>query len=53
MSLLEEYVRRFNEGIRTGDFGPMAAAFTDDAEMHFEGVDRFVRRPRRDRGRVS
>jgi steroid delta-isomerase len=38
MGLLEEHVRRFNEGVRTGDFGPMAAAFTDDAEMVFEGV---------------
>jgi steroid delta-isomerase len=38
MGLLEEHVRRFNEGVRTGDFGPMAAAFTEDAEMHFDGV---------------
>jgi steroid delta-isomerase len=38
MGLLEEHVRRFNEGVRTGDFGPMAAAFAEDAEMHFEGV---------------
>jgi len=38
MGLLEEHVRRFNEGVRSGDFGPMAAAFADDAEMHFEGV---------------
>jgi steroid delta-isomerase len=36
--LLEDHVRRFNEGVRTGDFGPMAAAFADDAEMRFEGV---------------
>ena len=38
MSLLDEHVRRFNEGVRSGDFGPMAAGFTEDAEMHFEGV---------------
>jgi steroid delta-isomerase len=38
MGLLEEHVRRFNEGVRTGDFGPMAAAFAEDAEMYFEGV---------------
>jgi hypothetical protein len=38
MGLLEEHVRRFNEGVRTGDFGPMAAAFAEDAEMRFEGV---------------
>jgi steroid Delta-isomerase len=38
MGLLEEHVRRFNEGVRTSDFAPMAAAFAEDAEMHFEGV---------------
>jgi len=38
MSLLDDHVRRFNDGVRTGDFAPMAAAFTEDAEMHFEGV---------------
>jgi hypothetical protein len=38
VSLLEEHVRRFNEGIRSGDFGPMVDAFTDDAELRFEGV---------------
>ena len=38
MSLLEEHVRRFNEGVRTGDFTRMAAGFAEDAEMHFEGV---------------
>jgi steroid Delta-isomerase len=36
--LLDEHVRRFNEGVRTGDFAPMAAGFAEDAEMHFEGV---------------
>ncbi|MDP9275905.1 MAG: nuclear transport factor 2 family protein [Chloroflexota bacterium] len=38
MGLLDEHVRRFNEGVRTGDFAPMAAAFAEDAEMRFEGV---------------
>ena len=38
MGLLEEHVRRFNEGVRTGDFTQMAAGFTEDAEMHFEGA---------------
>ena len=38
VSLLDEHVRRFNEGIRTGDFGPMVDAFTEDAELRFEGV---------------
>jgi steroid Delta-isomerase len=36
--MLEEHVRRFNEGVRSGDFGPMLAAFAPDAEMVFEGV---------------
>ena len=38
MSLLDDHVRRFNEGVRSGDFAQMAAGFTEDAEMHFEGV---------------
>ena len=38
MSLLEDHVERFNQGVRSGDFTPMVAAFADDAELHFEGV---------------
>jgi hypothetical protein len=38
MSLLEQHVARFNEGVRSGDFTPMVAAFAEDAELHFEGV---------------
>jgi steroid Delta-isomerase len=38
MSLLEQHVARFNEGVRSGDFTPMLAAFAEDAELHFEGV---------------
>ena len=38
MSLLEQHVERFNQGVRSGDFAPMVAAFTEDAELHFEGV---------------
>ena len=38
MSLLDEHVARFNEGVRSGDFAPMLAAFADDAEMYFEGA---------------
>ena len=38
MSLLERHVERFNEGVRTGDFGPMVAAFSEDAELVFEGI---------------
>ena len=38
VSLLDDHVRRFNDGVRSGDFGPMVDAFTDDAELRFEGV---------------
>ena len=38
LELLEEHVRRFNAGVRTGDFGPMLEGFADDAELRFEGV---------------
>jgi steroid Delta-isomerase len=38
MSLLEQHVERFNQGVRSGDFTPMVAGFTEDAELHFEGV---------------
>jgi steroid Delta-isomerase len=37
-SVLTDHVARFNEAIRTGDFGPMLAAFTPDAELVFDGV---------------
>jgi steroid Delta-isomerase len=36
--LLREHVERFNAGVRGGDFGPMLAAFDDEAELVFEGV---------------
>ena len=36
--LLDDHVRRFNEGVRSGDFRPMLEQFTDDAELAFEGV---------------
>ena len=38
MSVLDEHVLRFNEGVRSGDFAPMVAAFAEDAEMYFEGA---------------
>jgi steroid delta-isomerase len=38
MTLLGDHVRRFNDGVRTGDFGPMVAAFADDGELYFEGI---------------
>ena len=37
-ALLTDHVERFNEGIRTGDFGPMLAGFAPDAELVFQGV---------------
>jgi SnoaL-like protein len=36
--ILEEHVARFNEGVRTGDFGRMLERFAEDATMAFEGV---------------
>jgi steroid Delta-isomerase len=36
--LLRGHVERFNAGVRSGDFGPMLAAFAEDAELVFEGV---------------
>jgi steroid delta-isomerase len=38
MTLLEEHVERFNEGVRTGDWSRMLELFTDDAELVFEGI---------------
>jgi steroid Delta-isomerase len=35
---LQRHVERFNAGVRSGDFGPMVAAFADDAELVFEGI---------------
>ena len=37
-ALLAVHVERFNEGIRSGDFGPMLSGFATDAELRFEGV---------------
>ena len=38
LALLAEHVERFNQGVRSGDFGPMLEGFTDDAELVFEGI---------------
>jgi hypothetical protein len=38
VSLLDDHVQRFNDGVRSGDFGAMIEGFTEDAELHFEGV---------------
>jgi len=38
LELLHDHVARFNEGVRTGDYGPMFERFAHDAELVFEGV---------------
>ncbi len=38
LEVLHQHVERFNEGVRSGDFGPMLEAFSDHAELVFEGV---------------
>jgi SnoaL-like protein len=38
MSLLDDHVASFNEGVRTGDWDPMLARLTDDAELEFVGI---------------
>jgi hypothetical protein len=35
---MERHVRAFNNGVRTGDWEPMLAAFADEAELRFENV---------------
>jgi hypothetical protein len=36
--LLRSHVERFNEAVRSGDYGPMLEQFAEDAELAFEGV---------------
>jgi len=36
--LLERHVGAFNHGVRTADWEPMLALFTEDAELRFENV---------------
>jgi steroid Delta-isomerase len=36
--LLRTHTALFNQGVRSGDFGPMLAQFADDAELVFEGI---------------
>jgi hypothetical protein len=38
MTLLDDHVARFNDGVRTGDFSAMIAALAPDAELRFEGI---------------
>jgi hypothetical protein len=35
---MQSHVARFNEGMRSGDWEPMLAAFAPDAELHFENA---------------
>lgn len=37
-ALIERHITAFNEGVGTGDFGPMLDGFADDAELEFVGV---------------
>jgi cysteine desulfurase/selenocysteine lyase len=36
--LFDAHIERFNAAVRSGDFGPMVAAFSEDARLVFEGV---------------
>ena len=36
--ILNRHVRLFNDGVWTGNFGPMASHFVESAEMRFEGI---------------
>ena len=36
--VLDRHVQLFNEGVRSGDFGPMLEHFAEDAELVFVGV---------------
>lgn len=37
-ALLADHVHRFNDAVRTGDFGELVDGFAADAEMSFEGA---------------
>ena len=38
MTLLDEHVRRFNDGVRTGDWSRMLEQMTDDVTLEFAGI---------------
>jgi hypothetical protein len=38
VSLLDDYVERFNLGVRSGDWEPMLALLVPDAELEFTGI---------------
>jgi hypothetical protein len=37
-TLLDEYVRRHNRGVKTGKFEPLSDLFAQDATVRFEGI---------------
>lgn len=36
--VLQSHVERFNQAVRSGDYGPMLEQFADNAELAFEGA---------------
>jgi steroid Delta-isomerase len=36
--LRSEYIARFNDGVRTGDWSPMLELLSDDVELQFVGI---------------
>jgi steroid Delta-isomerase len=38
MSLLDDYVERFNAGVRSADWAPMVELLAPDAALEFEGI---------------
>jgi hypothetical protein len=38
VTLVDDHVASFNEGVRTGDWSSMLARLTDDAELEFVGI---------------
>jgi SnoaL-like domain len=38
VSLLDSYVKRFNAGVRSGDWEPMLELLAPDAELEFTGI---------------
>ncbi len=38
VAAVQAHVERFNTAVREGDFAPVTAHFTDDAELVFDGV---------------
>ena len=36
--LFQRHIALFNQGVRSGDFGPMLEQFTEDSDLLFEGI---------------